>query len=119
MIGLSFLAVAGFSGLAGMCIGFALGIRGSARVTGRLSRGWLRIRRLLGHEGPVTLTQTDRDALASEFAVHTTAVREQVAQFADELAGDDPVLRARLRRFEPPESDAKSRPVSPWDGWSA
>ncbi len=46
------------------------------------------------------LTGQDRDAVAAEFATHALAVRRQVAEFADQLAGDDPVLRARLRQFE-------------------
>lgn len=50
------------------------------------------------------LTDTDREAVATEFATHAEAVRRQVSEYADALAGDDAVLRERLRRFEDGES---------------
>lgn len=46
------------------------------------------------------LSASDHDQLASEFAQHAQAVARQVSEFADALAGDDLVLRERLRRFE-------------------
>lgn len=46
------------------------------------------------------LTPPDHEALARELQVHATAMRSQVSAYADLLAGDDEVLRARLRRFE-------------------
>lgn len=46
------------------------------------------------------LTPADHEALMQEMQVHATAMRSQVSAYADLLAGDDEVLRARLRRFE-------------------
>ena len=46
------------------------------------------------------LTEDDRAQIAAEFEAHTTALHRQVTKYADALAGDDPVLRARLRQFE-------------------
>ena len=46
------------------------------------------------------LTPSDHEALARDLQVHATAMRSQVSAYADLLAGDDEVLRARLRRFE-------------------
>lgn len=48
----------------------------------------------------VTLSETDYQALSSEFKRHTEAVHTQVSRYADVLAGEDPVLRQRLRQFE-------------------
>lgn len=47
-----------------------------------------------------TLQEIDREAVAADFAAHASAVRRQVSEYADVLAGDDPELRERLRRFE-------------------
>lgn len=46
------------------------------------------------------LGDDDRALIAEQFKVHTQAVREQVSTFADTLAGDDTLLRERLRLFE-------------------
>lgn len=46
------------------------------------------------------LTDQDRDDLAVEFAVHTSAARQSVSDYADRLADGDPALRERLRQFE-------------------
>ncbi|GAB6987871.1 hypothetical protein [Nocardioides pyridinolyticus] len=46
------------------------------------------------------LTNEDREAVAAEFAAHTTAVRRGVSEYADALAGSDTELRERLRLFE-------------------
>lgn len=46
------------------------------------------------------LSDDDRDAISAQFAQHSQSMRQQVTQFADTLAGDDPVLRERLRQFE-------------------
>ncbi|WP_454163013.1 hypothetical protein [Gordonia iterans] len=46
------------------------------------------------------LTEDDREAVASEFAAHASAVQRQVSEYADVLAGGDVGLRERLRRFE-------------------
>lgn len=47
-----------------------------------------------------TLQEIDREAVAADFAVHASAVRRQVSEYADVLAGGDVALRERLRRFE-------------------
>ena len=47
-----------------------------------------------------TLQEIDREAVAADFAVHASAVRRQVSEYADALAGGDVALRERLRRFE-------------------
>lgn len=46
------------------------------------------------------LTDSDRAVLVEEFTTHARAMQQQVARFADTLAGDDVVLRERLRNFE-------------------
>ncbi len=51
-------------------------------------------------DGHVLLGDADREAVAAKFAVHASAVRRQVAEYADALAGDDSRLRERLRLFE-------------------
>lgn len=48
----------------------------------------------------VVLSEADYQVLAGEFQRHAEAVQAQVSRYADTLAGDDPVLRQRLRRFE-------------------
>ena len=50
------------------------------------------------------LTNDDREAVAQEFAAHASAVRHKVSEYADLLANDDEVLRARLRNFEAGEA---------------
>lgn len=51
-----------------------------------------------------TLQEIDREAVAADFAAHASAVRRQVSEYADVLAGGDASLRERLRRFEDGES---------------
>ncbi|KQV73876.1 hypothetical protein ASC61_01995 [Aeromicrobium sp. Root344] len=46
------------------------------------------------------LLDEDRDHIAINFAAHLDHMRSQVSSFADELAGDDVLLRERLRMFE-------------------
>ena len=46
------------------------------------------------------LQEIDRQAVTADFAVHASAVRRQVSEYADVLAGGDASLRERLRRFE-------------------
>lgn len=46
------------------------------------------------------LTDQDRAQVAEEFRIHADAVQRAVSDYADHLADGDPVLRARLRRFE-------------------
>lgn len=49
---------------------------------------------------PETLTEADRASVAHEFAAHAEAMQREVGRDADLLAGDDAVLRERLRTFE-------------------
>lgn len=51
-----------------------------------------------------TLQEIDRKAVTVDFAAHASAVRRQVSEYADVLAGGDIALRERLRRFEGGES---------------
>lgn len=46
------------------------------------------------------LKEKDREQLTAEFVGHVSAVRQQVSEYADALAGEDAVLRTRLRAFE-------------------
>lgn len=56
-------------------------------------------RRHAGDES-LGLSEEDRESVELAFATHASAVASQVSSFADELAGDDPLLRERLRRLE-------------------
>lgn len=77
--------------LAGVLLGGAVG-----RVRWRRRRGGAACPDPEAHE----LNDNDRDQLTEEFRTHAAAVHRQVSKFADALASDDPVLRARLRQFE-------------------
>jgi hypothetical protein len=46
------------------------------------------------------VSEEDRDHIEANFAAHLEHMRGQVSDFADALAGDDPLLRERLRMFE-------------------
>lgn len=48
----------------------------------------------------VVLREFERDELESDFAVHVSAVRCKVSEFADELADGDAQLRDCMRHFE-------------------
>jgi hypothetical protein len=75
----------------GLAIGTVLG----AALTKLASR--LRARRTaLIPEVP----EEERDLIEVNFAAHINHLRDEVSNFADRLAGDDPVLRERLRGFE-------------------
>lgn len=52
------------------------------------------------------LTDADREQGEREFAGHVAASHRAVSEFADALAGDDRILRARLRRFETQEGQS-------------
>lgn len=54
--------------------------------------------------GEETLQEIDREAVAADFAATASAVRRQVSEYADVLAGGDIALRERLRRFVGGES---------------
>lgn len=46
------------------------------------------------------LTDTDRDQVARDFAVHVHSTQRKVSEYADALADGDDDLRNRLRHFE-------------------
>jgi len=52
------------------------------------------------------MTDADREQVEREFAGHVAASHRAVSEFADALAGDDRILRARLRRFETQEGQS-------------
>lgn len=67
-----------------------------------LARLVARPKRMPGNSDAVRshLTDQDRSQVADEFRRHADAVQRAVSDYADQLADGDPVLRARLRRFE-------------------
>lgn len=85
--------------IAGIAIGTLLG----GAVAGLTA--WFLVRHLRNatkctcREVPA-LPETDREVISKEFAAHAVTVRRQVTKYADVLAGDDPVLRERLRQIE-------------------
>lgn len=79
---------------------FGLGLLFGAVAAHLLTRYAQRHQAEQGSQEPDGLTDHDRDELADVFAQHTQAVNRQVSEFADQLAGGDEVLRARLRQFE-------------------
>lgn len=81
--------------MTGLLIGFAVGGLFGTAVT--VLAYELRRRRSVGVD---ELTDDDREVITRQFAEHSASMRHQVMEFADKLAGDDPVLRERLRRFE-------------------
>jgi hypothetical protein len=44
--------------------------------------------------------EEERDLIEINFAAHINHLREEVSNFAERLAGDDVLLRERLRDFE-------------------
>ena len=50
--------------------------------------------------GSMDVPDEDRDLIEVNFAAHINHLRDEVSDFADRLAGDDPLLRERLRSFE-------------------
>ena len=49
---------------------------------------------------PAALVELEQRALADELAEHAARLDAQLSDYADHLAGNDPVLREWLRRFE-------------------
>ena len=85
--------------MTGVCAaGLLGGVVGS--VTTVLLALWLSHRTTRPGAEVRVLSDADREPVAADFAVHASAVRRQVAEYADMLAGDDSRLRERLRRFE-------------------
>lgn len=78
--------------LAGVVVGTCIG----AALTALAVR-WHQRRKPI----PAVSADGDRDAVASQFASHAAELHRQIERLADVLAGDDAVLRERLRRFEP------------------
>lgn len=104
---MSGLAIAMLAGLGGVNVGALLGIGAvwlARRMDGRgqylLSQRPVSPMRPSGLGMVTTPSEADRRVIAEEFAVHNQAVHKAVSDYADELAGDDQELRARLRRFE-------------------
>lgn len=112
-------AIAVLAGLGGLHVGALLGIC-AVRLT-RLVAGrgrYLLRQRPASPVGPsglgmvTTPSEANHQIIADEFAVHSRAVHRAMSDYADELAGDDQVLRAHLRRFE---SDTPlDRGGAPW-----
>lgn len=75
----------------GIAIGAVLGAALSELVTR------MRARRI-AHVPEVP--EEERDLIEVNFAAHINHLRDEVSDFADHLAGDDPLLRERLRGFE-------------------
>lgn len=59
----------------------------------------LKLRRITPTADARVLTDDDREYVA-DFEAHYVDVWQQVANFADRIAGDDSLLRERLRMFE-------------------
>lgn len=70
-------------------------------AVGALFGRWAATRRNKPNRAKPTevLTDADRAAIEMDFATHRTAVIAQMTEYADVLAGHDPVLRARLRKI--------------------
>ena len=86
------------SGLFGAVLGV---LAGGGIVAGVMRRGQEPRTSVIDLEmAEETLQEIDREAVAADFAVHASAVRRQVSEYADALAGGDVALRERLRRFE-------------------
>ena len=85
-----------------MIAGFAIGMFLGTAVTGLAWWCTFKLRTKVGRssgEVPVLL-QEDRAVISDQFAAHAVAVQKQVSEYADVLAGNDPVLRERLRQIE-------------------
>jgi hypothetical protein len=83
----------------GALVGGALGVVVGSVVTLAGVLTWVKARRCPDPEAH-ELTDDDREAMAADFALHTSAVRQQVSDYADLLADGDVQLRERLRYFE-------------------
>lgn len=81
--------------MTGLAVGLTIGVVLGATIADLAAR--LRRRR---EPGPVDVLDEDRDLIEVNFAAHINHLRDEVSGFADRLAGDDPVLRERLRMFE-------------------
>lgn len=82
--------------MTGLLLGLVVGGAAGTAVT-----LWITKRRT--HEASSVsagVSDEERDHLEVNFASHVNHMRDQVSSFADQLAGDDVLLRERLRRFE-------------------
>jgi hypothetical protein len=79
----------------GLAVGLAIGVMLGASIAELAAR--LRHRREVGS---VEVPDEDRDLIEVNFAAHINHLRDEVSDFADRLAGDDQLLRERLRAFE-------------------
>jgi hypothetical protein len=76
----------------GLAIGTGIGVLASTLVA--------RLRDRRSAHRPEHIDPEGHDDLEANFAAHIASMRSQMSDFADKLAGDDPLLRERLRSFE-------------------
>ena len=81
--------------LAGWCVGVVV----TAPLAWSYWKGWAK-QHVCPDPSAHELSADDHEVIAASFATHTAAVHRQVAEYGDVLAGEDAVLRERLRRFE-------------------
>lgn len=89
--------------MTGVLLGGVLGSTISTVLTLLVTVRWTR-RHTCPDPEAHELTENDREAVAADFAAHASAVRRQVSEYAEVLAGGDIALRERLRRIEGGES---------------
>ena len=85
--------------IAGIVIGVFLGAAATGLVTWWHGRKRRSKASCATDEAPVLL-EDDRAVISDQFAAHAEAVRRQVAEYADTLAGGDEILREQLRPIE-------------------
>ncbi len=81
--------------MTGLAVALAIGVAFGASIAELAAK--LRQRR---KGGSMDVPDEDRDLIEVNFAAHINHLRDEVSDFADRLAGDDPLLRERLRSFE-------------------
>lgn len=80
----------------GLACGLAVGTLIGATFSGMPARLRDRSKTPIAPE----VSELERDDIEVNFAAHLEVMRGHVSDFADKLAGDDAVLRERLRSFE-------------------
>lgn len=81
-------------------IGLACGLAVGTFIGAALREMFARLRGRSNASVAAEVSDEERDDIEVNFAAHLEAMRGHVSDFADKLAGDDPVLRERLRSFE-------------------
>lgn len=89
----------GFVSLLDFAIGALVGGAATSLVMWWRMRG-LRVETERTCREAPTLVEHDRVVISDEFTARAVAVRKQVSEYADMLAGEDPILRERLRQIE-------------------